>query len=289
MDWSAVALLLAERADLPAVLVGQRGEVLLVASAAERALGWSFDSVGSNWVERHVVAKAAVAAQWLLEKALSGALRRFEVEVITPDGTALAGFEACSVGHDGGRGVLLVLEKLVPRPVETRCTDYDYEVQEVTTGVFTLRGVVRLGSLSSGPGGCCYQVLHGRSTHCEPCPLRGRGLATGPQTIVAMTPEREYQVTTAALTGADAARVSVRRLPIAAFSAVLQAKLDSLALRGRLSLRERDVLRQLVEGHTLEDIAEKLVITPRTVRFHQSNLLEKLGADSRADLMRLIF
>ena len=74
MDWSAVALLLAERADLPAILVADSGEILLVASAAERQLGWSYASVGKNWIDAHVVPHTAKAARWLFERALSGAL-----------------------------------------------------------------------------------------------------------------------------------------------------------------------------------------------------------------------
>lgn len=289
MDWSAVALLLAERADLPALLLSRSGEVLLVASAAERALGWAYDSVGSDWIERHVPRKNTAAARWLLEMAASGALRRVELEVITGQGPALATFEAYSVvGHDTQSGVLLLLEKVVALTPEAPAHDYDYDVQELTTGVFTLRSVLRLGALNTAAAGCCYEVLHGRSTHCEQCPLRGRSELTSPQAVVELVSDREYRVTSALRTGGNLIRVSVRRLPSVAFLAIFEAKLTALSIRSRLSQRERAVLRQLIEGHTLDDIAQSLSITARTVRFHQANLLQKLGADSRADLMRLI-
>jgi len=38
----------------------------------------------------------------------------------------------------------------------------------------------------------------------------------------------------------------------------------------------------------MEEIALVLAIKPRTVKFHQANLLAKLGAESRLDLFRLI-
>jgi DNA-binding NarL/FixJ family response regulator len=57
--------------------------------------------------------------------------------------------------------------------------------------------------------------------------------------------------------------------------------------QARLTEREREVLELLLLGRTHEDIAHALGITERTSKFHQSNLLVKLGAESRLDLMRL--
>ncbi len=55
----------------------------------------------------------------------------------------------------------------------------------------------------------------------------------------------------------------------------------------RLTAREREVLELLLLGRTHEDIAHVLGISERTSKFHQTNLLAKLGAESRLDLMRL--
>ncbi len=54
-----------------------------------------------------------------------------------------------------------------------------------------------------------------------------------------------------------------------------------------LTAREREVLELLLLGRTHEDIAVALGISERTSKFHQANLLEKLGAESRLDLLRL--
>jgi DNA-binding NarL/FixJ family response regulator len=51
---------------------------------------------------------------------------------------------------------------------------------------------------------------------------------------------------------------------------------------GRLTPREREVLTLLVEGLTHKEIAERLVITPRTVAKHIEHILVKLGVHSRA-------
>jgi DNA-binding NarL/FixJ family response regulator len=50
-----------------------------------------------------------------------------------------------------------------------------------------------------------------------------------------------------------------------------------------LSPRESDVLRMLAEGLTDREIAEALVISPRTVETHVSNILHKLGVRKRAE------
>jgi DNA-binding CsgD family transcriptional regulator len=48
-----------------------------------------------------------------------------------------------------------------------------------------------------------------------------------------------------------------------------------------LTRREVDVLRLLVDGHSDREIAARLFIGPRTVSWHVTNILNKLGLDSR--------
>jgi predicted ATPase/DNA-binding CsgD family transcriptional regulator len=55
-----------------------------------------------------------------------------------------------------------------------------------------------------------------------------------------------------------------------------------------LTARERDVLRYLVEGMTDPQIAEALVISPRTVHAHLRNIYGKLGVNSRTAATRLV-
>jgi len=54
----------------------------------------------------------------------------------------------------------------------------------------------------------------------------------------------------------------------------------------RLTHREREVLQLTVEGYTSRDIGERLSISARTVEKHRSNLMRKLGLNSRAALMQ---
>lgn len=56
-----------------------------------------------------------------------------------------------------------------------------------------------------------------------------------------------------------------------------------------LSQRERDVLPLLLENLANKEIASRLNISERTVKFHVSNLLSKFGVERRADLMLQAF
>ncbi len=55
----------------------------------------------------------------------------------------------------------------------------------------------------------------------------------------------------------------------------------------RLSHRERQVLRRLVEGQLNKTIAWELGISPRTVEVYRAKLMSKMGAPAFADLVRM--
>ena len=54
------------------------------------------------------------------------------------------------------------------------------------------------------------------------------------------------------------------------------------ALPGRLSSREREVLELVASGLSNRDIAERLVLSERTVVNHVSHSFEKIDVDNRA-------
>lgn len=55
----------------------------------------------------------------------------------------------------------------------------------------------------------------------------------------------------------------------------------------QLTERERDVLKSMVEGLNNREIADALVISLGTVKFHISNIFHKLGVDSRVEAVKL--
>ncbi len=54
----------------------------------------------------------------------------------------------------------------------------------------------------------------------------------------------------------------------------------------RLTAREREVLKLTAEGFTNQEIAEKLVISPKTVDTYRQRIMEKLDLHHRAELVR---
>jgi DNA-binding NarL/FixJ family response regulator len=107
------------------------------------------------------------------------------------------------------------------------------------------------------------------------------------------------------LTYTEARDQLVRALPLVANGgfwvprSVLSGFVDSiLTNQGRrlktdsvtnLSRREQEVLDSLLENLSNKEIASKLNIAERTVKFHVSNLLSKFGVRRRADLILLTF
>jgi DNA-binding NarL/FixJ family response regulator len=54
----------------------------------------------------------------------------------------------------------------------------------------------------------------------------------------------------------------------------------------KLTLRQREILRLLVDGHSAKAIAARLDISPRTVEFHKYTMMQTLGVTSTAELIR---
>ena len=82
--------------------------------------------------------------------------------------------------------------------------------------------------------------------------------------------------------GTAVARVAARwRLPAA------PARWATSSLAAALTARELEVLPLLAAGRSNAEIAEILVISPRTVGTHVSRILHKLGADRRAQVADL--
>ncbi|NOH00887.1 MAG: response regulator transcription factor [Chloroflexi bacterium] len=60
---------------------------------------------------------------------------------------------------------------------------------------------------------------------------------------------------------------------------------EKVSLDG-LTEREREVLTQLAEGASNDEIAAALVISPKTVERHRENIMRKLSLHSRSELVR---
>jgi two-component system response regulator NreC len=54
----------------------------------------------------------------------------------------------------------------------------------------------------------------------------------------------------------------------------------------QLTDREREVLKLLAEGYTAREIADMLVVSPKTVEWYRTSLMEKLNIHNKADLIK---
>jgi DNA-binding NarL/FixJ family response regulator len=54
----------------------------------------------------------------------------------------------------------------------------------------------------------------------------------------------------------------------------------------QLTDREREVLKLVAEGYTSKEIAEVLVVSPKTAEWYKSSLMNKLGIHSKTDLIK---
>ena len=85
----------------------------------------------------------------------------------------------------------------------------------------------------------------------------------------------------------DACRAAMRGEPFLSpptIRTLMRASLDDV--ESPLTAREREVVKLIAEAHTTEQIAELLVISPRTVERHRENILAKLGMRDRVQITR---
>lgn len=59
-------------------------------------------------------------------------------------------------------------------------------------------------------------------------------------------------------------------------------------LLGRLTSREKQVLERIVAGRLNKQIADDLDISIKTVEAHRANIMDKLGANTVADLLKIV-
>jgi DNA-binding CsgD family transcriptional regulator len=169
-------------------------------------------------------------------------------------------------------------------------------IYDVASAPAELGRLERVWSLDLGPaidralGERCYRALYLRASPCPGCPVFSREPRAAAREGGIPLPGPGPRLAVVSVHAADAAtlRVSARPISQAMLGELLHARLRDLADGARLSGREREVLSFLYLGRSSREIAAALGIAARTVRFHQVNVLEKLGAASRLDLVRLL-
>jgi len=294
-DWAAVARYVAGHLDAALVILDASGRVSVMTAAAEAQLGWSRASIeGRSWCGNLAADVADTYEAGHLEAVLSGQRRRATLTIRTQRGAKRSiDVDFTVLGHGPGAAVIGVLVGV--RDLELPSStwnkgDYEYRISQTPFGDVRRALHVQSGeSLSASEGRPCYQLFHRRATPCEDCPAAKPGDL--PQTVARTKGGAQplLEILTARPSEENGAvDVSVRRIPVGVLGALVEARMRELAAAANLTKRERDVLRYLIMGRSVQDIGTALGITTRTVKFHQANIVRKSGADSRADILRLI-
>lgn len=288
LDWRALAEAVAHGDPFPTLIVDRSGLVQLANRAAARLLGRG----GGASMERGLLDGAAEPLEEWLRRVFRGAERKGEICLRGASGAFLiCTVEVRTFGVEPAAALLRVVEVREHHeaaPISAGA-DFDYAVMIAPVFGVLLRitslGVEQRPTPTDRP---CHVELHGRTTPCADCPvLLGDG-ASGPTVRRLPRQEEAYQVVSVRSAARGIAEVSVRHVDGPALSGLIGARIGEVARLSGLSDREREVLRYLFMGRQLSDIASILGISARTVRFHQGNLMRKLGADSRVDLIRLL-
>ncbi|MEW5738642.1 MAG: helix-turn-helix transcriptional regulator [Myxococcota bacterium] len=143
----------------------------------------------------------------------------------------------------------------------------------------------------------CYRQLFGASHECRGCPVASlEGASARSACVVVPTPGEgahrcgQPWAVLAYSERIDGKTVRVTYVPVdqSLYSALVDRRIDSLVENPALTTREREVLRFILNCADEAELASRLGVSTRTVKFHQMNLLRKLKLDSKAALFALL-
>lgn len=292
-DWESFGAVLLERERRPVVVLDPSGRVvrtkramLLFLEDATRVHQVSF---ADEWLSP--AQRPAFDEAWA--RALKGERGRVSLTLLPSAFHLEPVFELLPMSQGGQvRSVMLVIVDAVATSTGVPLAPatgvlYEVAIDEASRPRQLLRAAsAERARIEPGP---CHRVLHGRDAPCADCPLTALAKATEASTVrlVSASPFRAELITARRLSD-ELVTVNLVPLNEQLYSGLIQARVNALSERARLSPRERNVLGLLLMGRTLDDVAVAEGISARTAKFHQQNLLRKLGADSRTDLFRLL-
>jgi PAS domain S-box-containing protein len=296
MDWEPIVSHIAR--TQPALVVDGVRRVRFLNGPMEQLLGYNADELTERgWLATCVPQRDRSSVRQLVEEALNGGAKEGDLPIVTRGGRHVTIRAGLSVeGRGRSRALVLVARDVgdAPRRAAASCdclcvvSRAPGEEGRLVALHFldpTLDPSVWLGqpldallqatqASAAAAAGAVREVIEARAT----------------ETTQVLLPDTDdtFRVVTARLVDENTVRVTVRCLDARVLPELVDAKIVRVAEASGLSDRERQVLQLLLRGRGVEDIATMLEIAPRTVKFHQANVLQKLGADSRLDLLRVV-
>lgn len=295
MDWEPIVAHLTH-ARRPALIVDGGGRVRFVNGPMEKLLGRRMDELSTTrWLASCVQAGGTSSVRHLLGAGFRGEATDGDFPLVTGEGRRITMHAELSREVRGRSRALVVVAQGV-REVEPSSAPAGDCWCEVSR---------------DGEGGGVIQFLRFLDPTRDSLIHVGRpigelltllGCAAAMRWVGEVLAERDcmrsevllpeaddaFRIVAAETVDAVMVRVTVRYLATRMLPELVDAKAGRTAGDGALSERERQVLTLLLRGRGVEDIATMLEIAPRTVKFHQANVLQKLGADSRLNLLRVV-
>jgi DNA-binding CsgD family transcriptional regulator len=296
MDWESTIAHLAQTGR-PSLIVDSGCRLRHVNAAAEKLLGRGFDDLSSSpWMATCVPSSAWSKVRDIVRAGLRGAATSADIPLIARSGEHLTMRADLAIANGGSRKLLVITARDVSdggaQPV-LNC-DCACEVTRDPGHASILRAVrfldpARDGSAYVGRplGDLLTDLACGPIDAASLQPVL-EGSAPAATNVGLSKADDAFRVVSAAALDEGTVQVKVRCVPASLLPALVDAKAAHVGEASALSERERQVLGLLLRGRGVEDIATMLQIAPRTVKFHQANVLEKLGADSRLDLLRVV-
>jgi PAS domain S-box-containing protein len=294
MDWEPIVSHIANRQ--PALVVdGVRRVQFLNASMAE-LLGWNADELTARgWVATCVPQSDRSNVRRLVADALSGSATEGQVPFVTRDGKRVTIRAGLTVEGHGRTRALVVVARDVGASPGKAATNWDCacEVSRVPGRegrIVSMRFLDPAQTSSTWIGQPLEALLEATGSSAAAVPVGDVVAGRAEHSMQALLPDADdtFRVVAARAANDKTVRVTVRCLDARLLPDLVDAKMVRVAEARGLSDRERQVLQLLLRGRGVEDIATMLEIAPRTVKFHQANVLQKLGADSRLDLLRVV-
>lgn len=288
VDWTAVAQGVADVVERPVFGVDATGRIVLVNGALERMVGWRRDEVLGRCWTASIIAPAPDAPDALVG-ILRGDVRTSRLVLRSSTGARrVVTVGVRTIGLDDARAVIVVIEA-VERLAVTPSSPGKDDWMEVSMRAED-RGVVVRAPSATLIGKQCSDAVTVRASACDRCPVRKpqEGPPTAGHTLVHNCTDGRLMMVRTRRTEVDTVIVWHELLEGLTAADVARGQLDDLADHHQLSTREREVLDHLMLGASLDHIAQALGISARTVKFHQANLLDKLGLVSRCELPRML-
>ncbi len=295
VDWEAIGCLLADSLTKPTFVLDRAGEFRMLNAAAEHATGWRRqDVLGSHWSERLTPATPRSNRERWVVDALRGLIREASFRARSKDGAPLAiDAEIAPVGDGDSKALLLVASRIALVDLSSEPATiirYQLSTRAESFGLLEYVATESQTRYLEGRDLRCFDHLYGLESPCQNCPALRGAQGSWPRVEVRTHATRDdlYEVVHAAKIEGESVQVQVRRITDEELRRLFSAKLERISDASGLTTREHAVLEHLMEGRGPEEIATLLAVSKRTVKFHQTNLLQKLGAESRNDILRLL-